>query len=169
MYNESSIDRKYREDLFRYYFDNPVLKQSTSKTIWESPCPFCSHRRPTESKRRKKTGHLCWNPKSFSWIYGCHWDDCHHNGVSFPNLIKELNEDLYRRYQLERYHAGKTGYQTNCPNPAEVLVPLPSNPKGQIPKSKKSRPSGRTGSNRAPGSRQQQPGQQPKDQPQQGI
>jgi hypothetical protein len=168
MHNESSIDRKYREYLFRYYFDNPVLRQTGLKTVWESPCPFCSHRRPTESKRKKKTGSLLWNAKSYSWIYGCHWYDCHHNGVSFPNLIKELNEELYRRYQLERYYAGKTGWQTNCPNPVDPLIPLPSNPQGKTSRSKNSRSTGSTGSNRPPGARQQPPRQDRKDQPQQG-
>lgn len=154
MHTESNIDRKYRELLFRYYFFNPVLKQSSSKVIWESPCPFCSHRRPQGRKQNKKTGCLYWNEGWNSWTYSCQWNDCQYKnrGISFPYLIKALNEELFREYQLERYHAGTTGWQTNCPNPRDSVIPLPSKHHGKQTKSKNSRSQGK-GSPRSNGNR----------------
>jgi hypothetical protein len=44
-------------------------------------------------------------------------DACAYRKLSFANLIKALNPDLYKEYQRERFHAGRTGKGTNVKGP----------------------------------------------------
>ena len=163
--------KKYREQLFEYYFSKPILKGAGRSGKWVSPCPFCSLGRKTESKRNEKVCALIWVDDWNTWTFTCRRMACPHPKLSFPRLIEALNPQMYKKYQQERYHAGTTGWQTNCPNPSDPIVPLPRHSQGQTPRSKNTRSTGSarsTGSNRPPGARRQPPGQQPKDQPQQG-
>jgi hypothetical protein len=178
MDTESNIDKKYREQLFRYYFRNPILKESGKSVKWASPCPFCSPARKTESRRNEKVSALIWVDAWNTWTFTCRRDACPHRKLSFPRLIEELNPQLYKKYQQERYHAGTTGWQTNCPNPRDSVIPLPSKHQEKQAKSKNSRSQG-TGFPRSNGN-QRNPKSQgsqgnptgadaPQDEDQQGI
>ena len=125
MNRESSIDRKYREFILQKYFNNPVLKGTSQCPKWVSPCPFCSSARKSESKRNEKVAALLWNETQRSWVFSCRRKACLHRTLSFPNLIEHLNAQLFLEYQQERFHAGATGFKTNCPHPA-VLTALKS-------------------------------------------
>ena len=171
MNKESSIDRKYREKVFNYYLVQPILQGTRATPKWVAPCPFCSGLRNTESKRNEKVCALIWVNNWNTWVFTCRRTACRYGNLSFPRFIQALNPELYLEYQRERYHSGSTGYQTNCPNPCDPMVPLPRHPQGKPSRSKNTRSTGSarsTGSNRPPGARRQPPGQQPKDQPQQG-
>ena len=48
-------------------------------------------------------------------MFTCRRKACLHRALSFPKLIEHLNAQLFLEYQQERFHAGSTGFQTNCP------------------------------------------------------
>ena len=152
MDTESSIDKKYREQLFEYYFSKPILKGAGRSVKWVSPCPFCSLGRKTESKRNEKVCALIWVDDWSTWTFTCRRMACPHPKLSFPRLIEALNPQMYKKYQLERYYSGTTGWQTNCPNPRDSVIPLPSRHQGKQTKSMNSRSQG-TGSPRSNGNR----------------
>ena len=149
---ESTIDRKYRERLQLRFFKDPVLKGTSQCPKWASPCPFCSSARKSESKRNEKVAALLWNETQKSWVFTCRRKACTHRTLSFPKLLESLNAQLFLEYQQERFHAGSTGFQTNCPNPAAISALKSSRP---FPRgSKKS--SGSHGSSKASSSRSHQ-------------
>ena len=106
MNKESVIDKKYREKILHYYFNQPILKGCQNHPKWVAPCPFCSHGRDKEYKRNKKVCALIWVDSWNTWTFTCSRDACPNRKLSFPNLIKALNPDLHREYQRERYHSG---------------------------------------------------------------
>ena len=128
MNTESSIDKEYREFILQKYFNNPVLKGTSQCPKWVSPCPFCSSARKSESKRNEKVAALLWNETQRSWVFSCRRKTCLHRTLSFPKLIERLNTQLFLEYQQERFHAGSTGFQTNCPNPAALSALKSSRP-----------------------------------------
>ena len=152
MNKESAIDRKYREFILQRYFNHPVLKGTSQCHKWVSPCPFCSSSRKSESKRNEKVSALLWNETQRSWVFTCRRKTCLHRSLSFPKLIESLNVQLFLEYQQERFHAGSTGFQTNCPNPAALSALKSSRPfpggSGRCP--------GSHGSNRESNSRSHQ-------------
>lgn len=178
MQTESIIDQQYREQLFRFYFRQTVLKGAGKSVKRVAPCPFCSPLRKTEAKRNEKVCALIWVDAWNSWTFTCRRTACPNPKLSFPRLIEALNPKMFGQYQNDRYHAGTTGYQTNCPNPRDSVIPLPSKNQGKQTKSKNSR-SQSTGfprSNRnqknpnAPGLQGSSTGAaDPQDHPQQGI
>ena len=125
---ESTIDKKYREFILQKYFSNPVLKGTSQCPKWVSPCPFCSSARKSESKRNEKVAALLWNETQRSWVFTCRRKSCLHRTLSFPKLIEHLNAQLFLEYQQERFHAGSTGFQTNCPHPAAIAALKSSRP-----------------------------------------
>ena len=125
---ESTIDKKYREFILQKYFSNPVLKGTSQYPKWVSPCPFCSSARKCESKRNEKVAALLWNETQRSWVFTCRRKACLHRTLSFPNLIEHLNAQLFLEYQQERFHAGSTGVQTNCPHPSAISALRSSRP-----------------------------------------
>ena len=125
---ESTIDRKYRGFILQKYFSNPVLKGTSQCPKWVSPCPFCSSARKSESKRNEKVAALLWNETQRSWVFTCRRKSCLHRTLSFPKLIEHLNAQLFLEYQQERFHAGSTGFQTNCPHPAAIAALKSSRP-----------------------------------------
>ena len=125
---ESIIDKKYREFIFHKYFSNPVLKGTSQYPKWVSPCPFCSSARKSESKRNEKVAALLWNETQRSWVFTCRRKACLHRTLSFPKLIEHLNAQLFLEYQQDRFHAGSTGFQTNCPHPAAIRALKSSRP-----------------------------------------
>ena len=125
---ESSIDKNYREFILQRYFSNPVLKGTPQCPKWVSPCPFCSSARKSESKRNDKVAALLWNETQRSWVFSCRRKACLHRTLSFPKLIEHLNAQLFLEYQQERFHAGSTGFQTNCPHPAAISALKSSRP-----------------------------------------
>ena len=128
MNTESTIDKKYREFILQRYFNNPVLKGTSSQPKWVSPCPFCSSARKSESKRNEKVAALLWNETQRSWVFTCRRKTCLHRTLSFPNLIECLNAQVFLEYQQERFHDGSTGFQTNCPHPAAISALKSSRP-----------------------------------------
>ena len=128
MNTESTIDKNYREFILQKYFNNPVLKGTSQCPKWVSPCPFCSSARKSESKRNEKVAALLWNETQRSWVFTCRRKACSHRTLSFPKLIEHLNAQLFLEYQQERFHAGSTGFQTNCPNPAAITALKSSRP-----------------------------------------
>ena len=125
---ESTIDRKYRELILQKYFNNPVLKGISQCPKWVSPCPFCSSARKSESKRNEKVAALLWNKTQRSWVFTCRRKACPHRTLSFPKLIERLNAQLFLDYQQKPFHAGSTGFQTNCPNPVAISALKSSRP-----------------------------------------
>ena len=125
---ESSIDKEYREFILQKYFNNPVLKGTSQCPKWVSPCPFCSSARKSESKRNEKVAALLWNETQRSWVFTCRRKACLHRTLSFPKLIEHLNAQLFLEYQQDRFHAGSTGFQTNCPHPAAIRALKSSRP-----------------------------------------
>ena len=125
---ESSIDKKYREFTLQKYFNNPVLKGTSNQPKWVSPCPFYSSARKSESKRNEKVAALLWNETQRSWVFTCRRKACPHRTLSFPKLIEHLNAQLFLEYQQDRFHAGSTGFQTNCPHPAAITAVKSSRP-----------------------------------------
>ena len=125
---ESTIDKKYRELILQRYFNHPVLKSTSQCPKWVSPWPFCSSARKSESKRNEKVAALLWNETQRSWVFTCRRKACTHRTLSFPKLIESLNAQLFLEYQQERFHAGSTGFQTNCPNPAAITAVKSSRP-----------------------------------------
>ena len=125
---ESTIDKKYRELILQKYFNNPVLKGTSHCPKWVSPCPLCSSARKSESKRNEKVAALLWNETQRSWVFTCRRKACLHRTLSFPKLIERLDAQLFLVYQQERFHAGSTGFQTNCPHPAAITALKSSRP-----------------------------------------
>ena len=125
---ESTIDKKYREVILQKYFSNPVLKGTSQYPKWVSPCPFCSSARKSESKRNEKVAALLWNETQRSWVFTCRRKACPHRTLSFPKLIERLHAQLFLEYQQECFHAGSTGFQTNCPHPAAITALKSSRP-----------------------------------------
>ena len=107
---------------------NPVLKSTYHRPKWLSPCPFCSSSRKSESKRNEKVAALLWNEAQRSWVFTCRRKACLHRTLSFPKLIERLDAQVFLEYQQERFHAGSTGFQTNCPNPAAISALKSSRP-----------------------------------------
>ena len=128
MNTESTIDKKYREFILQKYFNNPVLKGTSQCPKWVSPCPFCSSARKSESKRNEKVAALLWNETQRSWVFTCRRKACLQRTLSFPKLIERLDAQLFLEYQQERFHAGSTGFQTNCPHPAAITALKSSRP-----------------------------------------
>ena len=128
MNRESIIDKKYREQILQRFFSNPVLKGTLHCPKWVSPCPFCSSARKSESKRNEKVAALLWNETQKSWVFTCRRKACLHRTLSFPKLIERLDAQLFLEYQQERFHAGSTGFQTNCPHPAALTALKSSRP-----------------------------------------
>ena len=125
---ESTIDKKYRKVILQKYFSNPVLKGTSQYPKWVSPCPFCSSARKSESKRNEKVAALLWNETQRSWVFTCRRKACPHRTLSFPKLIERLHAQLFLEYQQECFHAGSTGFQTNCPHPAAINALRTSRP-----------------------------------------
>ena len=128
MNRESIIDKKYREKILERFFSNPVLKGTSNQPKWVSPCPFCSSGRKSESKRNEKVAALLWNETQKSWVFTCRRKACLQRTLSFPKLMERLDAQLFLEYQQERFHAGSTGFQTNCPHPAAITALKSSRP-----------------------------------------
>lgn len=114
---ESLIDREYRLNLFQFYIQDALEAARGRK--WLFPCPFCSPLARTDAKKRHRKAALLWNSVQHSWVFSCARQghcECQRS-KSFPRLIQALNQDLFRRYQLDRYHSGTTGKGHNCPHP----------------------------------------------------
>ena len=109
MNTESPIDKRYREKILEYYFDQPLLKGCQRHPKWVAPCPFCSPGRKSESKRNEKVCALIWVESWNTWTFTCKRDACAYKKLSFPRLIEALNPVLYREYKRERLHSGSTG------------------------------------------------------------
>ena len=83
--------------------------------LWNFSCPFCGDSQKNKTKAR---GYVF--PKGNNLFYRCH--NC---GVSTSagNLIKCVDESLYKEYILERYKSGESGF-SNFKSPT-VDIPSP--------------------------------------------
>ena len=95
---------------------------------WVSPCPFRSSGRKSESKCNEKVAALLWSETQRSWVFTSRRKACPHCTLSFPKLIERLGAQVFAEYQQERFHAGSTGFQTNCPHPAAISAVKSSRP-----------------------------------------
>ena len=126
MYNqrntqESNIDKKYREILFRYTLTDVVQSQNSRVQAFSMPCPFCSENRKSY-KKKARCSVLLWDSR-----VGCYRFSCRNAGdydckfsTQFPRFLERTNPALFREYQIERFHAGTTGGRWNCPHPPGV-------------------------------------------------
>ena len=83
------------------------------------PCPFCQFRCDKESSRNRRVAYLLPHKESFSWTFYCHrhgTPECQ-TSRSFSNFLAMYNPDLYKQYQMEKYHSGTTGKGHNTANP----------------------------------------------------
>tara|TARA_Y100001978_G_C23361753_1_gene276841 strand:+ start:78 stop:458 length:381 start_codon:yes stop_codon:yes gene_type:complete len=83
------------------------------------PCPFCQFMCEKDSSRNKRCAYLIPHKESFSYTFMCHrhkTPECQ-TSRSFSNFLAMYNPDLYKKYQMERFHAGTTGKGHNLKNP----------------------------------------------------
>lgn len=113
---ESPIDQKYRRLLeIRLKGYEECLNQ---RYIAKYFCPECQADNSKVKKKQKK-GAIFWHPKSNSWRFYCVNNKCSINhGLSMYNFMDLVNQELARKYQLERWHSGTTGWGHDCPNPS---------------------------------------------------
>ena len=86
-------------------------KQFKDGVGWVFPCPFCSSKQTKSYKKSNRVGALMPNQTRHSFVYCCsrkQSPECSTNR-SFPNFLKMLNPDLFRKYHQEREERGTTG------------------------------------------------------------
>ena len=119
-----TITEKYLQMVLKHHaaiFPNQSVKEVTINGLigYEFPCPFCSMMCDKESSRNKRCAYLLPQKESFSWVFKCHrhkTNECQ-TSRSFPNFLAMLNQDLFNKYQIERFHSGTTGKGHNIANP----------------------------------------------------
>jgi hypothetical protein len=116
---ESAIDQKYRcllEGNLEGY-EECINQRYKAKYF----CPECQTNR-IKGKNYQKKGAVFWHQKSNSWRFYCVNNKCSANqGLSMYNFMGRLSQRLAKRYQLERWHSGTTGWGHDCPNPKDLL------------------------------------------------
>ena len=118
---ESNIDKKYREILFRYTLTDAVRIQNARVQAFSMSCPFCSENRKPYNKKAR-CGVLLWDTKVGCYLFSCKnmgAYDCKFS-MQFPKFLEKSSPPLFREYQIERFHAGTTGGRWNCPDPPSV-------------------------------------------------
>ncbi len=86
--------------------------------LWNFRCPFCGDSKKTKSKAR---GYVYRTKNDL--FYKCH--NCS-KGTNLANLVREVDESLYKEYLFERYKEGTTanGRGGHVKNP-EFNIPKP--------------------------------------------
>lgn len=120
----SLIDAKYLGIVLREYLSDHLQSAFAERPKFSFPCPFCSEFRKKESKKKSRVASLYWVDSRGCYRFGCfnHGDPRCIDKHEFPQFLELLNKDLFRRYQLERFHEGTTGGRWNCPHPPGVGV-----------------------------------------------
>ena len=113
---ESAIDQRYRLELISKRlegFEETPSKKSSAVFY----CPLCQSQRNREKYHQKK-GAYFWNAQSHSWRFNC--VKCHPTGISMYNYLAMLDQEMARRYQMDRWQSGTTGKGHDCPNPPAI-------------------------------------------------
>jgi len=120
----SLIDAKYLGINLREHLHGAVTGTFAGESSFSFPCPFCSHLRKKDYKRNAKCAGLYWVEKRGCYRFGCHnkGSEICKDTLEYPRFLEELDKNLFREYQLERFHAGTTGGRWNCPHPPEVRI-----------------------------------------------
>ena len=118
---ESNLDKQYREMLFQYSLGDIKESRNTRVLKYEFTCPFCSEHRKSYKKNLKCSA-LFWVETR-----GCFKFQCFNHGsnqcssvVEFPKFLEKINPELFREYQMKRFHEGTTGGRWNCSHPPEI-------------------------------------------------
>ena len=95
------IDAKYVQIL------GPRLRNFKKKSdyLWNFSCPICGDSSTNKTKAR---GYI-YRTKT-ELFYRCH--NCQH-GTNLGNIIKHIDEGLYKQYVVERYREGATQYNSH--------------------------------------------------------
>jgi transcription elongation factor Elf1 len=95
------IDAKYVSIL------GPRLRNFKKKSdyLWNFSCPICGDSSTNKTKAR---GYI-YRTKT-GLFYRCH--NCSH-GTNLGNIIKHIDEGLYKQYVVERYREGATQYNSH--------------------------------------------------------
>ena len=107
---ESLIDQRYRLDLIKYHLDGFEEKQGKAVFF----CPLCQLQRP-QNKYVQKKGAMFWIEQWNSWRYNC--AKCLQQSTTLYYYLLKVNPEMAKRYQRDRFHAGRTGKGFDCPNP----------------------------------------------------
>jgi transcription elongation factor Elf1 len=101
----SYIDTKY----LNLVSSRLLLFKQKTLNLYNFRCPFCGD---SQKKKNKARGYL-YQKKTDLYFH------CHNCGQSntFSNFLKQLDGEMFKEYQLERYKEGLTGKGTNTPNP----------------------------------------------------
>ena len=79
-------------------------KQFKDGLGWVFPCPFCSSKHTKSYKKSNRVGALIPNQSIHTFVFCCsrkQSPECSANRL-FPNFLKMLNPDLFRKYHQER-------------------------------------------------------------------
>jgi hypothetical protein len=90
---------------------SPQLQKFSKKkdSLYNFRCPYCGDSKKRQDKAR---GYLFKIKNDF--VFKCH--NCS-QGRTFTNFLKDISENLYDQYLLERYREGLTGKGTQTKNP----------------------------------------------------
>lgn len=115
---ESVIDQRYRLDLIKYHLDG--FENKKGKLVFY--CPLCQFSRP-QGKYVQKKGGMFWCAQLNAWRFNCM--KCLPM-TSMYRFLEKVNPEMARRYQIERWHSGTTGWGHDCPRPqgAELLIKI---------------------------------------------
>ena len=120
----SLTDAKYLGINLREHLYGAVKGTFAGEPKFSFPCPFCSHLRKKDYKKTARCAGLYWVEKR-----GCYRFGCRNRGsvicrdtLEYPRFLQELDKNLFREYQLERFHEGTTGGRWNCPHPPGIEI-----------------------------------------------
>jgi hypothetical protein len=109
---ESVIDQRYRLDLIKYHLDG--FENKKGKSVFY--CPLCQISRP-QGKYVQKKGGMFWCAQWNAWRFNCM--KCLPM-TSMYRFLEKVNPEMARRYQIERWHSGTTGWGHDCPTPMKT-------------------------------------------------
>ena len=107
---ESIIDERYRLNLIQYHLEE-VEDRSGRKIFF---CPLCQSDRP-KNKYAQKKGAMFWCDQWNAWRFNCM--KCLRQATTMYRYLMLVNPVMAKQYQRDRFHAGRTGKGTDCPNP----------------------------------------------------
>ena len=106
---ESPIDQRYRLDLIQHYLEG--YEEKPGKAVFY--CPLCQLNRP-RGKYVQKKGAMFWNEYFNAWRFNC--KKCLPM-TTMHRYLEQVNPEMARLYQRERYQSGTTGRGHDCRNP----------------------------------------------------
>ena len=109
---ESIIDERYRLDLIQYHLEE--VEDKPGKTIFF--CPLCQSDRP-KNKYIQKKGAMFWCEQWNAWRFNCM--KCLRQATTMYRYLMLVNPEMGRQYQRDRFHSGRTGKGSDCPDPVD--------------------------------------------------